>query len=136
MFLNFSQRRLNFLFEVIEFSPREIVFHPQPVREIRFSVGGNLGGEKIILFGFFFKLDFLRQKSSSGNFPWRNKHFPISYLKKLPLPFPTLLITKLETESKYQFSKFHFCRLASKFLANKANLCAAFKKKYKQLKHH
>jgi hypothetical protein len=47
------------------------------------------------------------------------------------------LITKLETDSKYHFlSKFHFCRLSLKFLANKANLCAAFKKKYKQLKHH
>jgi len=52
----FSQGKLDFLGNL-----RCSWISPQPVREIRFSFGGIQGG-KIILFVFFFKLDFLLRK--------------------------------------------------------------------------
>jgi hypothetical protein len=71
------------------------------------------------------------------NFPWKNKHFLISYREKLALLFPTLLITKLETDSKNKFFR-NFISVG--WLQNSwqtKQICVLpSKMKYKQLKHH
>ena len=63
MFLNFSQRRLNFLFTEIVFPPKGNCISPNQSGEIRFSLVGNLGKNNLFC-SFFFKLELFRGKSS------------------------------------------------------------------------
>ena len=99
MFLNFSQRRLNFSLEEIVFPPEGNCISPQPIRGN--SIFSRRESRKKSPFLFvFFKLELFRGEIFVlGNFPRRNSHFPHekfhfphSCLEKLPLSFPTLLI--------------------------------------------
>ena len=83
MFLNFSQRRLNFSFEEIVFPPEGNCIYPQPIRGNSIFSRGESRKKSPFLFVFLQIGIIPGEIFVLGNFPRWNSHFPH---KKFPFP--------------------------------------------------
>ena len=116
MFLNFSQRRLNFSFEEIVFPPEGNCISPQPIRGNSIFSRGESRKKSPFLFVFLQiriipggNLRF--REFPQEKFPFSPREIPISPIpvwRNFHCRFPLFWSTKMETDRKNQLGKKNF----------------------------
>jgi hypothetical protein len=113
MFLNFSQRRLNFSFEEIVFPPEGNCISPQPIRGNSIFSRGESRKKSPFLF-VFLQIGIIPggnlrfREFPQEKFPFSPREIPISPIpvwRNFHCRFPLFWSTKMETDRKNQLGK-------------------------------